>query len=411
MTQYVSPDFELRDGIATLFVRMGGRLARYESASLATTMLPDLVADGRIDAADARAADDDALADRLLWSSVRRQLLETGPELVHFHHDHLGGLTVATAGGEVVGQRAFGPTGEERAGSFGDVDPYGFTGQERDASTGLVRFQFRSFEPAIGRWISPDPAFLRATPDGIGRHGEAATAYAYVGNHFGDAFDPLGLFFEGAEARGLVKQIRQRAQIPAGRNLMLVRTTAGAQQALYFIVSSMNPGVVDSTAQVSGGTWTHMPGKPADGQQIQTTKPAGAFMPDHTHTEPLFLQHVLDNVPAGSVDTIELSSERPFCSSCGGHDDAGARVGAGANHAGVIEQFHALRPEVEVQASAGPDKHGRKVHTLRQRQHSQRATLKGKAGHMTLRGGVSKRGKSKRRRMPRRWPGAAAVSP
>ncbi len=198
LTQYVSPEFEVRDGIAALYVRAPQRVARYESAALATTVLPDVVPNERIDAADARAAEDEALADRLLWSSVRRQLLETGPELVHFHHDHLGSLTAATADGEVVGQRAFGPTGDVRPGAFGDVDTYGFTGQEHDASTGLVHFRFRYLDPALGRWISPDPAFLRAVPAGLSRHGEASTAYAYVANAFFDAIDPLGLMNNNA---------------------------------------------------------------------------------------------------------------------------------------------------------------------------------------------------------------------
>ena len=65
----------------------------------------------------------------------------------------LTGKTLGVVGlgniGAVVAERAFYPTGEERAAS-GFVDELGFTGQERDA-TGLLHFRARYLDPASGR--------------------------------------------------------------------------------------------------------------------------------------------------------------------------------------------------------------------------------------------------------------------
>jgi RHS repeat-associated protein len=195
VTHYALPDFDVRDGVSALYVRAGGhRVARLESAALAKDLLGDPNGNGEVDAGDAWAVQQGqpgAPADRLLWSAVRRQLVDDAPTFLHA--GHLGSLTLATSAGEVTGQRAYYPTGEERPGSFGWVDEYGFTGQERDGSTGLVHFRGRYLDPAIGRWTEPDPLFTRATPGGLARLGQSTTAYAYVANELGDAVDPNGL--------------------------------------------------------------------------------------------------------------------------------------------------------------------------------------------------------------------------
>jgi len=41
-------------------------------------------------------------------------------------------------------------------------EPYQFTGKERDDDFGLVYFGARYLNPAIGRWMSPDPLYLLA---------------------------------------------------------------------------------------------------------------------------------------------------------------------------------------------------------------------------------------------------------
>ncbi|MEO1270569.1 MAG: toxin TcdB middle/N-terminal domain-containing protein, partial [Myxococcota bacterium] len=164
VTFYPTANFVVRDGISSFYVRRENmRMARLDDASMAPTILSDLApADGpdnQINAADAWmafAAEADIVEPQpeaspvgtLLMSSVRRLLLETGPAQVQLHHDHLGSITMATDG-EPTGQRSFMPLGQVRE-SQGYVDPFGFTGQELDRSTGLVHFDYRYYDPQIG---------------------------------------------------------------------------------------------------------------------------------------------------------------------------------------------------------------------------------------------------------------------
>ncbi len=216
-TFYVGPDFVVQDGIANVYARLGDRrVARLRSDALQTALLSDVAPlgapDERIDAADAWLAHAGAsgIVDgvgeasdpmRILRGAARRLLLEDGEAVAHLHHDHLGSITLATgADGSVLGERLYYPNGEERFAS-GFTDERGFTGQERDESSGLLAFQFRHLDTAIGRWTSVDPAFLSLTAESVGRLGEATTSYAYVGGHFPNAADPTGLMLANTTRR------------------------------------------------------------------------------------------------------------------------------------------------------------------------------------------------------------------
>ncbi|MEL6181332.1 MAG: RHS repeat-associated core domain-containing protein, partial [Myxococcota bacterium] len=199
---YPSQTFEVRDGISTLYLKVGRhRVVRLEDDTLATTVMGDPQGDGEVNAADAWAARSDG-ADAFLRTSVRRLLMEVGPEegVTFLHHDHLGNLTMATGqlGGEpmVLGQRAFDMLGAERADGWGYVDEYGFTGQELDRSTGLIHFDWRYLDPKTGRWLSIDPLFEVSTPGGVASLGESTTGYVYVAGRFANAVDPTGLNLE-----------------------------------------------------------------------------------------------------------------------------------------------------------------------------------------------------------------------
>ena len=205
---YPIANFVIRDGISSLYVRDSTqRLARLDDASLAPQLLSDIAPagapDDEINAADAWMAeaagagivDPIPEADptgRLLMSSVRRLLLETGPAQVQLHHDHLGSITMATADGAPTGQRSFLPLGQVRD-SSGYVDEFGFTGQELDPATGLIHFDFRYYDPELGRWISVDPMFNTVTAQNMTVAGEVSSGYAYVANDFTNNVDPTGL--------------------------------------------------------------------------------------------------------------------------------------------------------------------------------------------------------------------------
>jgi RHS repeat-associated protein len=217
-TLYISKSFEIRDGISTLYILEGkDKVARIESDELATQLLSDLDGNEQIDIADAwlshaqgenileSTIDDPSSSDALLWSSIRRLLMESGSEngTTYLHHDHLGSLTLATtSAGEVEGRQGFDLHGKVRF-KQGDVDEsYGFTGQEHVWDFKLIRFPWRLLDPDCGRWMSVDPLFIVSSPSKLSQVGEATTAYAYVGNNPVNMIDPTGLT-PGFTPRGL----------------------------------------------------------------------------------------------------------------------------------------------------------------------------------------------------------------
>ncbi len=92
-------------------------------------------------------------------------------------------LLVSDASGSPVrqiGYTAFGEVLSDSAPSF-DL-PVGFAGGLVDAVTGLVRFGYRDYEPASGRWVSKDPTFFMGGP----------ALYAYASNAPTYLVDPTG---------------------------------------------------------------------------------------------------------------------------------------------------------------------------------------------------------------------------
>jgi RHS repeat-associated protein len=220
MALHTDRDFEVRDGISAVFVRVdGARVARLESDALAPILLSDLAPaipsgggltsqpDARITSGDAwlsYAAGNGILSlasektpsapEVLLASSARRILMETRGEVVHLHHDHLKSIRLATdEEGELLGRRSYYPSGEVWGADDGGVGGYGFTGEELDEETGLLHFQHRYLDPGLMRWTSPDPAFQTLDTKRLLDLGEATTAYAYVANNPINTIDPTGL--------------------------------------------------------------------------------------------------------------------------------------------------------------------------------------------------------------------------
>ncbi len=71
-------------------------------------------------------------------------------------NDGLGSVRqLADLAGEVVQSYSFSPFGVPLGESGGD--PYGFTGEQWDASTGLVYLRARYYAPGTGRFVSKDP--------------------------------------------------------------------------------------------------------------------------------------------------------------------------------------------------------------------------------------------------------------
>jgi RHS repeat-associated protein len=108
------------------------------------------------------------------------------------HSDWLGSarLTTNYSTRAMTFDTAYAPYGEAYASTSGSTTYLDFTGQFQDTMTGLHDFLYREYDPVQGRWISPDPAGLKAAnpidPQSWNR-------YPYVANAPLSATDPLGL--------------------------------------------------------------------------------------------------------------------------------------------------------------------------------------------------------------------------
>lgn len=259
LTLYIAPEFEVRDGISVLYARVDRqRVARLQSDALATALLSDLAPldsagdsrpDGQINAADAwiaaragEAASTEgsvphSAPEALLRSSARRLLMAADAGTVFLHGDHLGSLTAATSEqGQLTGRRSYDVTGEVRRVS-GYIDQYGFTGQARDESTGLLHFQFRYLDTDTGRWLSPDPFFATLGPELATRLGESTVAYGYVANNPINHVDPTGLYILVLGMYGDAATLGHQAYLQANgvdaKNYVNLRTQQG-QDGRFF---------------------------------------------------------------------------------------------------------------------------------------------------------------------------------
>ena len=122
-------------------------------------------------------------------------LAERSPDgsLKFYHGDHLGSSTVVTDSSRTVVNRiAYMPFGEDRGPRGGSFVPrYQFNFKEKDA-TGFYDYGARLYNPATGRWLSPDDE----TTDGLNR-------YAYVRNNPLYYRDPTGHAGDGGFLEGL----------------------------------------------------------------------------------------------------------------------------------------------------------------------------------------------------------------
>ena len=77
-------------------------------------------------------------------------------DLYHLHGDHLGSTSLTTDGaGAATASRAYYASGAERSVTGDLKTDRTFTGQKRD-STGLMYYNARFYDPALGTFVSPD---------------------------------------------------------------------------------------------------------------------------------------------------------------------------------------------------------------------------------------------------------------
>jgi len=221
-TYYVSPGFEVRDGVASVFISVDReRWVQVEDPGFVPRMLGDiapasgadraLVAepDGAITAGDAwlaQAVTTDLLAfaaptrvgevRALLGASVDRMLRggSGDTEVRYLHADHLGGTVAVTDdAGRVVERFEYYPYGTVRH-QTGELPSIGYTGKEQDGSTGLIYFGARYLDPWTGRWTATDPLFAILVDPATDTPEEATGAYPYAGGDPVNTVDEDGRF-------------------------------------------------------------------------------------------------------------------------------------------------------------------------------------------------------------------------
>lgn len=107
---------------------------------------------------------------------------QRGGAISYVMQDHLGSTRLVVDGetgmaGDSIDYLPFGEVMRESGTS--PID-YLFTGQERDAATGLYNYNARMYDPAVGRFLQPDAAKQFPTP------------YSYVGSEPFGRVDPSG---------------------------------------------------------------------------------------------------------------------------------------------------------------------------------------------------------------------------
>ncbi|MEN6439843.1 MAG: RHS repeat-associated core domain-containing protein, partial [Syntrophobacter sp.] len=124
-----------------------------------------------------------------IFAGGRRIASKTEAAVIYHHPDHLGGLHLATGSdGSLLQTATYYPFGENNEGSDSGIK-YRFTGQEKDFESGLYYYGARYYDPAIGRFISPD-TFVQAPDDP-----QTLNRYAYCRNNPLMYTDPTGHFW------------------------------------------------------------------------------------------------------------------------------------------------------------------------------------------------------------------------
>jgi RHS repeat-associated protein len=103
------------------------------------------------------------------------------------HVDQLGSTRLITDQSGALAQRyEYAPFGKVILGQGSRPDSHRFTGQEADDETGLMYYRARYYDPALGRFLSPDPIMSQPL------NPQDLDAYAYVYNNPVNLTDPSG---------------------------------------------------------------------------------------------------------------------------------------------------------------------------------------------------------------------------
>lgn len=107
----------------------------------------------------------------------------------YYLFDGLGSVVALTdAAGDAVNRYDYTPYGELTRADETVSNPWRFTGEYHDATTGLYKIGHRYYDPDLARWTQPDPLGPRTNPANPGE----ANPYAYAGCDPVNHTDPTG---------------------------------------------------------------------------------------------------------------------------------------------------------------------------------------------------------------------------
>lgn len=115
----------------------------------------------------------------------RLATVEADGTVTWLHTNHQGSvIATSNASGAVRGWAGYSPSGELNAGLTAPPpgSPFGYTGRQWDAETGLWQYRARYYSPRLGQFLSTDPIGMRDDPN----------LYLYVGLDPVNNTDPTG---------------------------------------------------------------------------------------------------------------------------------------------------------------------------------------------------------------------------
>jgi RHS repeat-associated protein len=119
-------------------------------------------------------------------------------EYRYAHVDPQGSVrAVSDASGALVETRTYEPFGKPRQASWSTNITAGYTGHEHDRMQGLINMRGRMYDPAVGRFLTPDPVLggMFST--------QGQNAYSYVLNSPMNLTDPTGFDCQGEGTAGM----------------------------------------------------------------------------------------------------------------------------------------------------------------------------------------------------------------
>ena len=113
--------------------------------------------------------------------------MDDGSSLQYFLTDHLGSMVgVVSAGGTLLSEQRYLPSGETRNTPGITQTDFGYTGQRALSGTGLMDFRARIDDPYLNRFLQPDSIIPNLyNPQSLNR-------FSYVGNNPINRIDPSG---------------------------------------------------------------------------------------------------------------------------------------------------------------------------------------------------------------------------